>query len=228
MKESVLKLQMQAQMKAQMKTQMKTQSPGSPKRRAPAAGICAVALALLLGGCASGPGGGSIYVPAGGGDRVPEQEPRTPQGSPPSTAPGEQERLPSSESQSQPQSQPRVEEPRAPTHRTESQSLSPAAASLVQQADQSFRAGNINGGLALLQRAQRISPDAAAIYFKMAEGYVLSDNLPRAEQFAMKGISVAGSNQALQKSGWQLLADIRQARGNVAGARNAEDKAATL
>lgn len=179
---------------------------------------------LLLGGCATSPGDDSIYVPIGGGDRAPDREQRTPEPSRPASEPAEQPRQPVQ--QPEPQSQP--QEPRAPSHRTESQSMSPAAASLVKQADQAFRAGNVNGGMALLQRAQRISPDAAAIYYKMAEGYVLGDNLARAEQFAMKGISVAGANQRLQRSGWQLLSDIRRAQGNVAGADSAEDRANAL
>lgn len=177
--------------------------------------LCGLALAVL-GGCATGPDGGSIYVPVGGsGD---QDRPVT----------GQPESAPSGDIGQPKASPPTVEEPPAPTHRTEGQSISPAAAGLVRQADQAFAAGNISGGMGLLQRAQRISPDASAIYYKMAEGYVLEKNLPRAEQFATKGISLAGSNQGLQKSGWRLLSDIRRARGNFAGAQTAEDRASSL
>lgn len=171
----------------------------------------------LLTGCATGPGGEPIYVPVGGDERESGQERRTPESREETRAPGSQE-----------EQQPQRQEQSTPSHRTEGQSISPAAAGLVKQADQAFRAGNVDGGMALLQRAQRISPDASAIYYKMAEGYVLGKKLPRAEQFATKGISVAGSNQRLQKSGWQLLSDIRRARGNVAGADTAEERASSL
>lgn len=188
------------------------------------ASAAALAFFLFLGGCATGPGGGSIYVPMGGGDRTPEQEAPSQGSATQRNEPVEQPRQPAQ--QPQPESRPQPAPP--PSHRTESQAISPAAAGLIEQADAAFRAGNLNGGLALLQRAQRISPDASAIYYKMAEGYVLQDNLARAEQFAMKGISVAGANQRLQKSGWQLLSDIRSAQGNVAGARSAEERASAL
>ena len=54
------------------------------------------------------------------------------------------------------------------------------------------------------------------------------DNLGAAEQFTLKGLSLAGNNSSLQRSGWLLLADIRRARGNVAGASQAEDRARAL
>jgi hypothetical protein len=54
------------------------------------------------------------------------------------------------------------------------------------------------------------------------------DQLGSAEQFALKGLSLAGSDSSLQRNGWLLLADIRRARGNVAGADQAETRAANL
>lgn len=181
-------------------------------------------LLTLLVGCATAPDGGPIYVPAGETDRTPQER----------GAPTQSDQRPTEEAPERsrfPQQQPQQPEPRPdpePRHRTEGSSISPAAAGLVAQADKAFRRGNISAGMASLQRAQRISPDAPVIYYKMAEGYVLGDNLARAEQFAVKGISVAGTDEALQRSGWQLLADIRRARGNAAGARSAEQRASAL
>jgi hypothetical protein len=39
---------------------------------------------------------------------------------------------------------------------------------------------------------------------------------------------LAGNDERMQRSGWLLLADIRRARGNVAGADQAEARAAAL
>ena len=187
----------------------------------PALALCAGVL-MLMAGCASSPDGQSIYVPIGGGEDSREVQSE-------SSEPQREPRQDSERGQPQQDTQPQAEPSQpAPSHRTQGQAISPAAASLVQQADEAFQAGKINAGMSLLQRAQRISPDASVIYYKMAEGHVLAGNLARAEQFAMKGVSVAGANDRLQRSGWQLLSDIRRAQGDMAGAQDAENRASML
>lgn len=183
--------------------------------------LVAIAIALTLGGCASGPGGGSIYVPMGGsssGDEAPE---------PPQT--GETRDEPrverKSEQPDEPASQPEYS---APSYQDEGDALSPAAKSLIQRADELMAAGEAQSAVAQLERAQRIAPRSAQVYFKLSEAYVALDQLGSAEQFTLKGLSLAGSNSSLQRSGWMLLADIRRARGNVAGADQAEARASSL
>ncbi len=185
-----------------------------------------LALALALAGCASGPGGGSIYVPMGGGEpsRAPE---------PPRTAEPEQ----NSEREPEPRvwrksEEPAVSEPeqpsRTPSYRESGDALPAAAVTLIRDADQRLQQGDSAGAISSLERAQRIAPRSAEVYFKQAEAYVAGDNLGAAEQFTLKGLSLAGNNSSLQRSGWLLLADIRRARGNVAGASQAEDRARAL
>src|SRR5690554_2174808 len=92
-----------------------------------------LALMLALAGCASGPGGGSIYVPMGGGEpsRAPE---------PPRTAEPEQ----NSEQEPEPRvwrksEEPAVSEPeqpsRAPSYRESGDALPAAAVTLIRDAD---------------------------------------------------------------------------------------------
>ncbi|KPP99205.1 tetratricopeptide repeat protein [Marinobacter sp. HL-58] len=180
-----------------------------------------LALALTLAGCASGPGGGSIYVPAGGAssdDEAPE---------PPRTT--EESDEPRVERKSEQPEEPVVEPERSsPSYQEEGDVLSPAAKSLIQRADSLMAEGDTEAAVAQLERAQRIAPRSAAVYFKLSEAYVALDQLGSAEQFTLKGLSLAGSDAALQRSGWLLLADIRRARGNVAGADQAEERAASL
>lgn len=176
---------------------------------------------LALAGCASGPG--SIYVPMGGGEssRAPE---------PPRTSPSEQEEAPVWRKSEQPE-EPRVVEERrdtAPSYQDSGESLSPAAQSLVREADNLLAQGDTSGAIARLERAQRIAPRSAEVYFKLSEAYVAASQLGSAEQFTLKGLSLAGDNARLQRAGWLLLADIRRARGNVAGADQAEARAAAL
>ena len=179
-------------------------------------------LFLAIAGCASGPGGESIYVPVGG-----EPRPEAPQ--PPDTAEDEQD---SEESVWRKSEQPDVEESeapaRSPSYRESGDELPSAALALIREADQLLSRGDSRGAIASLERAQRIAPRSTEIYFKLAEGYVQSRNLGSAEQFTLKGLSLAGNNTRMQRAGWLLLADIRRARGDVAGADQAEARASAL
>jgi predicted Zn-dependent protease len=94
--------------------------------------------------------------------------------------------------------------------------------------DSLMASGETQAAVAQLERAQRIAPRSAQVYFKLSQAYVALDQLGSAEQFTLKGLSLAGSNSSLQRSGWLLLADIRRARGNVAGADQAEARASAL
>lgn len=182
-----------------------------------------LALMLALAGCATAPGGGSIYVPRGAEERT-----RAPE--PPRTSEPEQDAEPPVWRKSE---QPDVREPeapatRSPSYRESGDELPAAAVSLIRDADQRLRQGDSAGAIARLERAQRIAPRSAEVYFKLAEAYVEGDNLGAAEQFTLKGLSLAGNDARLQRSGWLLLADIRRARGNVAGANQAETRAQAL
>lgn len=176
-------------------------------------------LALVMAGCASGPGG--IYAPAGG-----QSAPRTPETAPePPRSAGEEEERRTERLSEQP---PRQEPSQQPSYRQQGDDLSAAARSLIDQADQLLAQGNAAGAVSQLERAQRISPRSAEVYYKLSEAYVATGNLGAAEQFTLKGLSLTGSDARLQKAGWNLLADIRRARGNVAGADQAEQRAQAL
>lgn len=178
----------------------------------------ALLCALILTGCAAGPTG-PIYVPA---EPAPGFEPE-PEPVPPASAQPEA-----------PASRPDSRRPEAgasspaPRYQDQGEALSGAAASLVRNADALLAQGNVPAAIGQLERAQRISPRSAEVYFKLSQAYVAANNLGAAEQFTLKGLSLAGSNSRLQRAGWLLLADIRRARGNVAGADQAEARAASL
>ncbi|NMT63332.1 tetratricopeptide repeat protein [Marinobacter orientalis] len=180
-----------------------------------------IALALALAGCASSPGGGSIYVPAGGSSSRDE----APQ--PPQTSSRDEEPRVVRKSE-QPEEPVSRQEYSAPSYQDEGDALSPAARSLIKRADSLMASGETQAAVAQLERAQRIAPRSAEVYFKLSEAYVAMEQLGSAEQFTLKGLSLAGSDASLQRSGWMLLADIRRARGNVAGADQAEARAGAL
>ncbi len=174
-----------------------------------------LAATLALAGCASP--GGSIYVPAGQSpdyDKAPEP-PRT---SEPDRTVRKSEQPESVEPERQ----------ASPRHQDQGETLSPAAAGLIREASTLLAQDNPRGAIGKLERAQRISPRSAEIYYKLSEAYVALDQLGTAEQFTLKGLSLAGSNTGLQRAGWMLLADIRRANGNTAGANQAEARAEAL
>lgn len=176
---------------------------------------------LVFAGCASGPG--SIYVPVGG---QPTQAPEPPKAS---TDVAPESRVWRKSEQPDEPAQPKTErDSSSPSYSASGDTLSPAALSLVRQADNLLASGDTRGAIARLERAQRIAPRSAEVYFKLSQAYVAADQLGSAEQFTLKGLSLAGDNARLQRAGWLLLADIRRARGNVAGADQAEARAAAL
>lgn len=183
-----------------------------------------LALTLTVVGCASP--GGSIYVPAGGSSRDVERE-RAPE--PPRTYPREEETRTERKSEQPSEPVPEPDRPTgSPSYQDSGDQLSPAAQSLIRQADGYLAQGDVGAAIAQLERAQRIAPRSAEVYFKLSEAYVAKNQLGSAEQFTLKGLSLTGNDVRLQRSGWYLLADIRRARGNVAGANNAEERAGAL
>lgn len=174
---------------------------------------------LSLAGCASGPGG-PVYVPSGSDSQAPQ---------PPQTA-GDKKEEPQvwrkSEQTEEPEAEPRRSS--QPSYREAGDELSPAALGLIRKAESLLKSGDAPAAIAQLERAQRIAPGSAEVYFKLSEAYVAGNKLGPAEQFTLKGLSLAGNDARLQRAGWLLLADIRRARGNVAGASQAEERASTL
>ncbi|KAA1170697.1 tetratricopeptide repeat protein [Marinobacter salinexigens] len=184
----------------------------------------AVSALLTLAGCASSPGG--IYVPIGGGDQATAPPPPKTTSEPATSSETTVWRKSELPEESAPAPVPR--ETTTPSYRDAGESLSPAALSLVNEAEGYLQRGDTSSAISRLERAQRIAPRSAEVYFKLSEAYVANDQLGTAEQFTLKGLSVAGNDTRLQRAGWMLLADIRRARGNVAGADQAEARASAL
>jgi cytochrome c-type biogenesis protein CcmH/NrfG len=178
--------------------------------------LALIVVAGTLTACASGPGGGSIYVPA---DRDDTTAPEPPRIDP------DESRV---ERKSEQPEQQFEQERRSPSYQEEGDELPGAAASLLDRAETLMADGDAQAAVSQLERAQRIAPRSALVYFRLSEAYVELNQLGSAEQFALKGLSLSGSDGSLQRSGWMLLADIRRARGNVAGADQAEERAGSL
>lgn len=107
-------------------------------------------------------------------------------------------------------------------------SPSPPVGALVSAADQSSQSGNLDSAVAAIERAIRIEPRNAALFYKLAE-LRLKQSKPRlAEDLAKKSALLASKDTRLKKQSWLLIANARVMQQDFAGAREARAKAASF
>lgn len=122
-----------------------------------------------------------------------------------------------------------VEAPKAPEAFTPLDSFSPqspAVGSLVIAANENTQSGNYDSAAAAIERAIRIEPRNAALYYKLAV-VRLNQSKPRlAEDIARKAALLAANDNNLRKHSWLLIANARELQSNFAGAQKAKLEAA--
>jgi tetratricopeptide (TPR) repeat protein len=107
----------------------------------------------------------------------------------------------------------------------------PASAKAVQvlsrRADEQARGGDLGAAVASLERALRIEPRNATVWYRLARVRADQGDYTLAEELARKSISLASAYDLdLKRNNWELIAGARRAQGNVTGAREAEQQAA--
>ncbi len=103
----------------------------------------------------------------------------------------------------------------------------PAVQGLLATAERERRAGRLDAASAALERAQRLAPQSALIYQRLAEVRLQQKRWPEAEQFARKGLGFA-SGAAAQSACWRLIAEARRQQGHHDAAQAADSRAAEL
>jgi cytochrome c-type biogenesis protein CcmH/NrfG len=107
-------------------------------------------------------------------------------------------------------------------------SSSPAVGALVSAADQNSQSGNLDSAVAAIERAIRIEPRNAALFYKLAE-LRLKQSKPRlAEDLAKKSALLASGNARLKRQSWLLIGNAKVMQQDFAGARAARAKAASF
>ena len=102
---------------------------------------------------------------------------------------------------------------------------SPAVGSLVMSANENSQGGNQDSAVSSIERAIRIEPRNATLYYKLAV-LRLKQSKPRlAEDLARKAALLAVNDNALKKHSWLLIANARELQKNVAGAKKAKAEA---
>lgn len=97
---------------------------------------------------------------------------------------------------------------------------------LLRRADDQQREGDLTGATASIERALRISPRDPLLWHRLAQLRELQGRYGQAEELAAKSNTLASAYDAqLVKSNWRLIARVRRAVGDLAGARAAEARA---
>lgn len=107
----------------------------------------------------------------------------------------------------------------------DAEGISPAVLSLLEQADQLSTAGDLTGASSRLERAQRIAPDEPEVYFQLASVRLEQGQFDEAANIASQAVDLAGSDTAMKRDLYTLVARAREAAGDTAGASQARQMA---
>lgn len=115
--------------------------------------------------------------------------------------------------------------PSAPPAPPASAPVGPAAG-LYQEAEAAMTAGDTDRAATLLERALRLEPRNATLWLALARVRDAEGDEAQAEQLALRAVREAGAQAALRRQAWSLIAQLRERRGDSAGADAARRQAA--
>ena len=95
----------------------------------------------------------------------------------------------------------------------------------MQNAHDDVAAGRLGNAAASLERALRIDPRNPRLWHELAQVRVKQGQYAQAESVAARSNSWAGADNALRSANWRLIAQTREARGDLEGARAASAQA---
>jgi len=101
-----------------------------------------------------------------------------------------------------------------------------AVIALLDRAEHYRRLGDTDAASATLERALRIDPRDAGLWYQLAVVRLQQGRAPQAEQLALKSNALSGRDKALLARNWALVARARWAQDDTAGAQSAERMAA--
>ena len=103
-----------------------------------------------------------------------------------------------------------------------------AVLALVEQAHAEAADHRLQSAIGTLERALRIEPRNPFLWQDLARQHLAQGDYDQAESLAARSNSWAGANHPLRAANWYLIRDARLARGDAAGAQQAEDRARQL
>jgi predicted Zn-dependent protease len=105
---------------------------------------------------------------------------------------------------------------------------SPAVVALLDTAERQANSGDLESAAASLERAIRIDPRNAVLWYHLATVRLAQGDAQAAEQLATKSTSLAPGNSVQQARNWELIARARQAQNDIRGAAEAAQRARDL
>ena len=110
--------------------------------------------------------------------------------------------------------------------RPETPAVSPAVIALAEQAAVASAAGDHDNAATLLERALRMEPRNAELWYALADTRLRGGDDLQAEQFALRSLGLAADRGDLRQRNWLLIAQARARRGDNAGSQAARQQAA--
>ena len=104
----------------------------------------------------------------------------------------------------------------------------PAVVALLEHAQRQANDGDMESSAASLERAIRINPGSAVLWYHLATLRLAQGEARQAEQLAVKSNSLAPGNRVQQARNWTLIAESRRQRSDAKGANAAEQRAREL
>ncbi|MGH8746797.1 MAG: tetratricopeptide repeat protein, partial [Burkholderiales bacterium] len=101
----------------------------------------------------------------------------------------------------------------------------PAVERLMANARADEAASRLGSAEATLERALRIAPRDARLWQQLARIRLQQGQYQQAESLAARSNTWAGGDNALRAENWNLIAQARDALGDSAGARDAQQNA---
>jgi len=96
---------------------------------------------------------------------------------------------------------------------------------LLSEADISYKQGKLDESVATIERALHIEPRNALLLYRLASLRLQQGQPDLAENLAKKSALLAEGNANLKKQNWLLIAAAREQMGDLAGAKQARNKA---
>lgn len=103
---------------------------------------------------------------------------------------------------------------------------SPAIGSLLMAANENSESGNLDSAASSIERAIRIEPRNATLYYKLAVLRLKQSKPGLAENLARKAALLSVNDNPLKKHSWLLVANARELQNNIEGAKKAKLEAA--
>lgn len=103
----------------------------------------------------------------------------------------------------------------------------PAVQGLLASSDRALRSGNFELAAVNLERAQRLAPQSAAVYQRLADVRLRQKRPAEAEQLARKALAYT-TQTAQQAALWRQIASARQQLGQTQAALDALQRAQAL